>query len=140
MSLTHVPASLRRLVRDRARECCEYCLIPEAFTLFTHPIDHVIAQKHGGATIADNLALACVICNGHKGTDLTSVDPANRAIVPLFNPRQDHWLEHFRIEDGRIEPLTATGRVTVRLLHFNIEDRIAERRLLMVAGKFGVLP
>ena len=30
MSATHVSASLRRLVRERAGECCEYCLIPEA--------------------------------------------------------------------------------------------------------------
>lgn len=138
MSLTHVPASLRRLVRERARECCEYCLISEAFTLFTHSIDHVIAEKHGGETIADNLALACVICNGHKGTDLTSIDPGTGAIVLLFNPRRDRWLDHFRIEDGRIDPLTATGRVTVRLLRFNAEDRVAERRLLIEASKFVV--
>jgi len=36
MSATHVSASLRRLVRERAGECCEYCLIPEAMTWALH--------------------------------------------------------------------------------------------------------
>ena len=48
MSATHVSASLRRLVRERAGECCEYCLIPEAMTWALHTIDHIIAEKHGG--------------------------------------------------------------------------------------------
>lgn len=135
MSQSHVPAALRRLVRERARECCEYCLICEEWTLFTHPIDHVIAEKHGGQTTADNLALSCVICNGHKGSDLTSIDPDTGAIVPLFNPRQDRWIDHFRQMNGHIEPLTAKGRVTVRLLQFNTEDRVAERILLIAAGQ-----
>jgi 5-methylcytosine-specific restriction endonuclease McrA len=26
-----------------------------------HTIDHIIAEKHGGATTADNLALACTL-------------------------------------------------------------------------------
>jgi hypothetical protein len=55
MSETHIPAALRRLTRERAGERCEYCLIPESVTLFTHPIDHVIAEKHGGPTAAENL-------------------------------------------------------------------------------------
>jgi len=55
MSRTHIPAELRRSVRMRARDCCEYCLIPESMTLAAHEIDHVIAEKHGGPTDADNL-------------------------------------------------------------------------------------
>jgi 5-methylcytosine-specific restriction endonuclease McrA len=67
MSATHVSASLRRLVRERAGECCEYCLIPEAMTWALHTIDHIIAEKHGGTTAAENLALACTLCNSRKG-------------------------------------------------------------------------
>jgi len=37
MSRTHIPAELRRQVRQRARECCEYCLMPESMTFATHP-------------------------------------------------------------------------------------------------------
>ena len=54
MSATHIPIALRRQVRERARERCEYCLIPESMTWATHTIDHIIAEKHGGGTAADN--------------------------------------------------------------------------------------
>jgi 5-methylcytosine-specific restriction endonuclease McrA len=134
MSRTHIPAELRRSVRLQARDCCEYCLIPESMTLATHEIDHVIAEKHGGPTEASNLALACSICNGFKGSDLASIDADSGSIVPLFNPRRDRWTEHFRLENGRIEPLTASGRAAVRLLQFNNPDRVEERLLLIAAG------
>jgi hypothetical protein len=133
MSHTHVPVELRRAVRLRARDCCEYCLIPESMTLAAHEIDHVIAEKHGGPTEAGNLALACALCNGFKGSDLASIDAESGAIVPLFNPRRDRWTEHFRLENGRIEPLTASARATVRLLQLNHPDRIEERLLLVAA-------
>jgi 5-methylcytosine-specific restriction endonuclease McrA len=134
MSRTHIPAELRRRVRLRANDCCEYCLIPESMTLAAHEIDHVIAEKHGGPTDADNLALACALCNGFKGSDLASIDGETGAIVPLFNPRRDRWAEHFRLEAGRIEPLTPSGRATVRLLQLNHPDRVEERELLVAAG------
>jgi 5-methylcytosine-specific restriction endonuclease McrA len=65
--VTYVPAALRRLVHERARGACEYCLAPEATALFAHEVDHVVAEKHGGTTTEDNLALACAACNLHKG-------------------------------------------------------------------------
>ena len=137
MSATHIPAALRRLVRDRAGGRCEYCLIPESVTLAAHALDHVVAEKHGGPTVAENLALSCTICNGHKGSDLTSIDPATGAIVPLFHPRRDRWADCFRLAGGRIEPLTPTGRVTVRLLQLNHPDRVTERELLAATGVIG---
>ncbi len=69
MSRTHIPAELRRQVRQRARDSCEYCLLPESLTFAAHEIDHVIAEKHGGPSDANNLALACALCNGFKGSD-----------------------------------------------------------------------
>jgi len=134
MSQTYIPAELRRLVRQRAGERCEYCLILEAMTLAAHEVDHVIAEKHGGRTDEENCALSCALCNAHKGSDLTSVDPETGAIVPLFHPRRDRWADHFWFAGARIEPLTPTGRVTVRLLQFNHPDRVQERGLLLAAG------
>jgi 5-methylcytosine-specific restriction endonuclease McrA len=61
MSHTYVPAELRRLVRQRAGDRCEYCLIPEAVTFASHEVDHVIAEKHGGLTDQANLALSCAV-------------------------------------------------------------------------------
>jgi hypothetical protein len=124
-------------VRARAAECCEYCLVPEQLTLAAHWVDHVVAEKHGGQTEEGNLALSCVLCNQHKGSDLTSIDPQTGQIAPLFHPRRDRWLDHFRFAGARIEPLTPTGRVTVRLLQLNHSDRIEERELML---RLGLLP
>ena len=134
MSQTYIPAALRRLVRERAQDRCEYCLIPESVTLASHWIDHIVAEKHGGKTDAENLANSCTLCNQHKGSDLSSIDPETGLIVPLFNPRRDSWSEHFRLTGGRIEPATATGRVTEQLLQFNRANRIAEREQLVQVG------
>ncbi|MDY7004096.1 MAG: HNH endonuclease [Cyanobacteriota bacterium] len=134
MSKTRIPSALRRLVRERANERCEYCLIPEILTFATHEIDHIIAEKHGGLTEENNLALSCTLCNQYKGTDLTSIDPDTGKIVPLYHPRQDVWLEHFLLKDAMIIPSSAKGRVTVRLLQFNRPERIEERELLIQTG------
>ena len=45
MSASHVSATLRRLVHERAGGCCEYCLIPEAMMWALHTIDHIIAER-----------------------------------------------------------------------------------------------
>jgi hypothetical protein len=134
MALKYVPVALRRLVRARAGERCEYCLIPEQLTLSPHWVDHIVAEKHGGRTEEENLALSCVLCNQHKGSDLTSIDPLTGQITPLFNPRRDRWLDHFSLVGARIEPLTPTGRVTVRLLQLNLPERIEERELMLRLG------
>jgi hypothetical protein len=134
MSRTYISAELRRLVRARAQERCEYCLVPEAATFATHAVDHVVAEKHGGQTDSANLALSCAPCNLRKGSDLTSIDPESGAIVPLFHPRRERWRDHFRLKNGRLEPLTPTGRVTVQLLQLNHPDRVEERGLLVKAG------
>jgi hypothetical protein len=134
MSQTYIPAELRRLVRERAREACEYCLIPERAAFAAHQVDYIIAEKHGGQTNADNTALSCILCNISKGSDLTSIDPVSGAIVPLFHPRKDRWSSHHQLVGGRIEPLTAVGRATVRLLHLNHPERVEERESLIAAG------
>jgi len=99
-----------------------------------HTIDHIIAEKHGGSSAADNLALACTVCNARKGSDLASIDERTGSIEPLFHPRQDRWTDHFQLLEGRIAPRSAIGRVTTRLLGFNHPDRVEERVLLVAAG------
>jgi 5-methylcytosine-specific restriction endonuclease McrA len=63
--------------------------------IFSHEIDHVIAEKHGGATEESNLAMSCWRCNRRKGTDLASFHPETGAITLLFNPRTQRWRDHF---------------------------------------------
>lgn len=122
------PKALKQLIRNRAFQHCEYCGVHEDDGVLAHRPDHIVAWKHGGETIPENMAWSCFWCNAHKGTDLASIDPENGRIVRLFNPRQDHWHEHFQLQDGRINPLTAIGRVTVRLLQFNRPETVMSRQ------------
>lgn len=134
MSSSYIPVALRRLVHDRAKGCCEYCFVSELASFASHEFDHIIAEKHGGLTQEDNLALSCTPCNKHKGTDLASIDPETGEITPLYHPRRDRWSEHFSMSGAEFIPLTAVGRVTIRLLQLNRGDRVEERQLFIEAG------
>jgi 5-methylcytosine-specific restriction endonuclease McrA len=56
-----ISTNLRQLVYKRAMGRCEYCLMHQDVSPYTHEIDHLIARKHGGQTVAENLALACLV-------------------------------------------------------------------------------
>lgn len=55
-----IPASLRRLVIQRADDRCEYCRISQAGQVATFHIDHILPVVANGETTPENLALACV--------------------------------------------------------------------------------
>ena len=131
----HVPAEVRRVVWARASGRCEYCLAPERLSFHTHQVDHIVAQKHGGETMAENLALSCISCNQCKGADLSSLDPLTGELAALFHPRRQRWREHFELRGLFILPEPPTGRVTVRLLQLNAPERIAEREWFIIAGE-----
>lgn len=129
MSVTYIPKALRDLVYKRADGLCEYCLISEEDSFAKHQIDHIIAEKHGGLTVEENLALSCTLCNKHKGSDIASIDNETGKIVPLFNPREDVWSEHFEIENSYFIGLTPNARATIQLLQMNNLARINEREI-----------
>jgi hypothetical protein len=131
-----ISQALRRLVRERAALRCEYCLLSEEDAFFTFEPDHIIAVKHGGATDASNLALACFDCNRFKGSDIASLDPETGILTPLFNPRSDPWTAHFQIHDGMIAPVTPIGRVTVAILRINLPERVEVRRELALRKRW----
>jgi HNH endonuclease len=83
-------------VAARAGHRCEYCLIHADDTFFGCEVDHIISEKHGGATREDNLAYACLFCNRNKGSDIASILPETGELVRLFNPRLDRWGDHLR--------------------------------------------
>lgn len=128
--MTHIAIQLRRLVIERAKNRCEYCRFPQALAMLAFEMEHIIAEKHGGKTSAENLALACPYCNRAKGTDLGSIDPETGLLTPFFNPRTQPWEDHFKIVGTEIVPLTAEGRVTAAILQFNHIDRQQERERL----------
>ncbi len=135
MPRPHIPPTLRRFVTERAGNRCEYCLVHQDDRPEAHHLDHLVAIKHGGQTVSENLALACATCNYYKGSDVASIDPVENAIVPLFNPRGQEWNDHFRLAGATIVGLTPTGRATIELLRLNDDERLAMRQALIEAGR-----
>ncbi|MBI3822191.1 MAG: HNH endonuclease [Planctomycetes bacterium] len=127
---------LAELVRQRAKSCCEYCQMPQEWDGFTHEIDHMIAQKHHGLTLAGNLVLACFPCNNHKGPNIAGVDPVTQRITKLFNPRRHQWAFHFRWDGPILVGRTAIGRTTISVLEINDPDRVLLRQSLIEEGYF----
>jgi hypothetical protein len=132
----NIPDTLRRQARERAQNRCEYCLLHEDDAYLPFEVDHIIAEKRGGVTLIENLAWACALCNRYKGTDLASIDPQSGRLIALFHPRRQQWRRHFRVVNGTIEPLTAAGRATVRLLRLNQPERVLVRAMLIGMGRY----
>lgn|SRR5574341_190456 len=134
--MTYIPDTLRQQVIERAQGRCEYCLISQFDVLFPHEVDHIIATKHRGQTVLDNLCLSCVHCNRNKGSDISSIDPDTGQHTRLFNPRTDSWSDHFRLDADRIVPLTPIGRVTEFLLSLNGESQLERRAMLIPLNRY----
>ena len=124
------------LVRRRAGNRCEYCLLRQEDSDFTHHVEHVVAKQHGGSDEPTNLALACHRCNLRKGPNLTGIDPFTNDVALLFHPRRDQWDDHFRLRGVRIEGITTTGRATVQVLAMNDARRLDLRLELLLRGDF----
>jgi hypothetical protein len=133
---SNISKSKRVEVARRADYRCEYCLIHEEDAGFPHEVDHVISRKHGGSSGMENFALACLSCNRNKGTDVASITPLTGKAVRLFDPRRDLWADHFQLKDAVIEPFTETAAATIRILRMNAPERIMERRILQILGRY----
>jgi hypothetical protein len=118
----------RNLVRRRARNRCEYCgrRQSESLVAALH-IEHILPRKHHGSDEAENLALACIDCNLHKGTNVAGYDSATGALTELFHPRRQVWSDHFEWHGVVIVGKTAVGRTTVEVLQRNSADRLELR-------------
>lgn len=104
----------------------------------TFHVEHILALQHSppDADAPENLALACQHRNLHKGTNLSSIDPASGLVVPLYHPRRDDWSQHFALRGAHLVGLTPTGRATVQLLQFNTQRRLELREALIAEGEF----
>jgi hypothetical protein len=122
---------LERLVWQRAGSRCEYCQLPQAFSPLPHAIDHIIARQHDGATVAENLALACFFCNSYKGPNIAARNPQTGRRVRLFHPRKDRWSRHFAWDGPVLVGRTLTGRVTIALLEINRPEAVELREYLI---------
>jgi hypothetical protein len=120
-------ARLRQLVRQRAKNRCEYCAMRQDQEPLQFHIEHIVPIQHRGKDVSENLALACHHCNLHKGPNLSGIDPRSKKLTRLFHPRLDDWGDHFENRNGEIIGLTAIGRTTASLLKMNDEGRLQLR-------------
>lgn len=131
----------KKFVRERAKFLCEYCHSSEEASAPLFSIDHIMPQSLGGSDDHNNLGLACQRCNGYRDNFITGIDPNTGEIVPLFNPRQQKWYDHFIWSaDGlKIVGITSIGRATCNRLDLNDERHnegsiIKARRLWIKGG------
>jgi hypothetical protein len=125
MPRSKISETIQELIRQRANYLCEFCHANEQWQYVKFTVDHLMPLSLGGDDNTDNLALACFHCNRRKTNKLFAVDPQSAIEVPLFNPRQDIWGEHFiwSADSLRVIGLTAIGRATVATLLLN-RDRV----------------
>jgi len=129
----------KQAVRERANYLCEYCHSPERLSANRFTVDHIIPKSLGGTDNTENLALACRRCNERRYNFVAGIDPETQAIVPIFNPRQQKWQDHFIWRDNGIliQGITPIGRATcIRLdlndMRYPENDSIRETRRFWV--------
>ena len=128
---------VRLIVQARARDACEYCLMP---TRSLFHVDHIVPSARWaeyleaerlieqpvsdrGASHIDNFAWACPHCNTSKGDRIQG--RVGQRMSRLFHPRRDLWNEHFVLTGGHllIEGVTDIGKATKHVLGFNRPHR-----------------
>jgi len=127
---------VRRVVRLRAGDACEYCLHP---TVGQFHIDHIIPadlwadyivdripslppiEGRRGPNHLENLAWCCSFCNESKGQQVTA--RVYRRVERLFDPRYDGdaWSQHFAFLHNYlyVVGITPLGLATEKALGFN---------------------
>lgn len=135
-SRPHIPPEVRKQIANEAGHRCGYCLTSRHFTAKILHVEHIIPLAAGGGTAIENLWLACDLCNSYKGTRSHAIDPLTRQTVPLFNPRQQTWQDHFAWNENstRIVGLTPMGRATVVALRLNHPFQVEARGWWVKAG------
>jgi hypothetical protein len=95
-------------------------------------------QSLGGSDEPDNLALACHRCNERHYNFTSAIDLQTQDEIPLFNPRQQQWSDHFIwTKDGtRILGKTPTGRATCN--RFDLNDECRDEPSIQIARRFWV--
>jgi HNH endonuclease len=132
----YIAVAVRRLVQERAHDCCEYCIAPANFCPDSFQFDHITAYSLGGTSDEGNIAYSCGNCNLYKQNRTHHIDTVTGSQVRLFHPRQDLWTAHFCWSDDElfILGITPTGRATVELLHLNRIGNVNLRSLLKLVG------
>lgn len=126
----------RAIVKERARDCCEYCLAQAKYSHDPFSVEHIIPLAKGGTDDLENLAWSCLGCNNYKFTAVEAPDMLTGQLVKIFNPRKDAWAEHFfwNKDYSLVIGRTPIGRATVNRLQLNRPGLVNLRILLVSAG------
>lgn len=136
MSRPHILAALHNAVLGDAGHRCGYCQSDELLTGIPLSTEHIIPIAAGGQTVRENLWRSCRPCNEIKGARTHADDPETGESILVFNPRTQHWNEHFRwSQDGAVMlGRTPIGRSTIQALQLNRPMLVSARRRWVVAG------
>lgn len=139
MAKSALPSSIREAVILRASKCCEYCLSQDKYSPHAFTLDHILPESLGGTDDFENLAYACFLCNRLKSNKLKIFDPNSSKWIPLFNPRNHIWREHFSWNETytHIIGISLIGNLTISELQLNREKLIEYRQCII---PFGVHP
>jgi hypothetical protein len=118
---TYLSEELRSRIEQADRRLCRYCLTTETNSGIRLTYDHITPVSKGGATSFENVCLACSACNEFKADATHAIDPLTGEALPLFNPREQPWDDHFvwSTNATRVEGSTPVGRATVIALRMN---------------------
>lgn len=127
----YIPAALQRQVREFFQDRCAYCKTAEWLTVSIFEYEHIIPLSAGGETIFANLCFACPTCNRYKARRHFIRDEATQQAIPLFNPQQQHWDEHFlwSADGTEIISLTRAGELIISALRMNRPQYLRVRRM-----------
>lgn len=152
----HAPRDdiVRLAVRLRARDACEYCLLP---TTSQFHVAHVIPparwDAYAGGKLpeappvpgrkgpdhVDNYAWSCPFCNLGKGQRVEYT--VGQASHRLFDPRRDRWNDHVRVAPGHVFLVGVTGIGRATELALGLNDArpggpLGVRQEMVLAGRY----
>jgi hypothetical protein len=128
-------AATRELVRRRADNDCEYCLLCQEHSAVPHQSSISSQRSMAGPTTRPTWRLRVTVTISARAPTFRGIDPLTGELVALFHPRRDRRADHFTIRVPRIEGVTPCGRATVRVLAMNDVRRLELRSELSVGGR-----
>ena len=133
----YINEKLKQQIYSHFNNCCAYCLTANALMPITFECEHIIPRSAGGKTGFENLCLACPMYNRYKSNRQKVPDPQTQAIVSLYHPHLQLWIEHFAWNESYTEiiGLTAVGRATIFVLKMNRSELMRVRRMWVKMGE-----
>lgn len=128
--MSKIQKNLDAEIRREAGNRCGYCLGEQRYIFAWLEIEHLHPRSKGGKTVKENLWLACTYCNTFKSSQTHGIDPKTKRKIPLFNPRNQVWKNHFELDTDQATIIgkTVCGRATVNALKINNELALETRK------------